>query len=63
MRVAFNVELIIFRLEPDLDQAATSAEPVAQREAASAMSHGMDPLVQSHCFFHFAFSPSAIVPA
>jgi len=28
---------------PLLDHAATSAEPVAQREAAAALSHGVDP--------------------
>jgi len=47
----------------ELDYPATAAEPVAQREATAALSHGMDPLVQSHCYFPFTFSPSAIVPA
>jgi len=47
---------LALRLQPDLGQAATSAEPIAQREAAAAMSHGMDPLAQSHCYFPFAFS-------
>jgi hypothetical protein len=51
------------RLQRELDQAAIAAKPFAQREATAAVSHGMDPLVQSHCYFPFAFSPSAIVPA
>jgi hypothetical protein len=53
----------LLHLQPELDQDAPSAEPVAQREATAALSHGMDPLVQSHCYFPFTFSPSAIVPA
>src|ERR1700732_3011730 len=45
--------------QPELDQAAPSAEPVAQREATAALSHGMDPLAQSHCYSPLAFSPSS----
>ena len=33
------------------------AEPVAQREATAAVSHCVDPLVQSHCYFPFTFMP------
>ena len=44
-----------FRLQPELDQAAIAAKPFAQREATAALSHGI-PLVQSHCYFPFAFS-------
>ncbi len=55
--------LTALRPQPELDYPATAAEPVAQREATAALSHGMDPLVQSHCYFPFTFSPSAIVPA
>jgi hypothetical protein len=51
-----------FRLQPELDQAVIAAKPSAQREATAALSHGMDPLVQSHCYFPFTFIPSAIVP-
>jgi hypothetical protein len=58
MRISFAL-----RLQPELDQAAIAAKPAAQREATAALSHGMDPLVQSHCYFPFTFSPSAIVPA
>jgi hypothetical protein len=47
-----------FHLQPELDQAAIAAKPFAQREATAALSHGMDPLVQSHCYFPFAFSPT-----
>jgi hypothetical protein len=47
---------ILLLPSPELDNAATSAEPIAQREAAAAMSHGMDPLAQSRCYFLFAFS-------
>src|ERR1700730_15372619 len=41
---------LLLPLQPELHHAAAAAEPVAQREAA-AMSHGMDPLAQSHCYF------------
>jgi hypothetical protein len=34
-------------------------QPFAQREATAALSHGFDSLVQSHCYFPFAFSPSS----
>src|SRR5438067_2442602 len=46
------------RLQPELNQAAARAEPVAQREATAALSHGMDPPVQSHCYLPFAFGRS-----
>jgi hypothetical protein len=52
MKLATHLTL---RLQPDLDQAAARAEPVAQREAPPALSHGMDPLVQPHRHFPFAF--------
>jgi hypothetical protein len=39
---------LAFRFQPELDQAATAAEPVTHREPTAAVSHGMDPLVQSH---------------
>ena len=45
----------LLRLQLDPDQAA--AEPVAQREAPAATSHGTDPPAQSHCYFLLAFSP------
>ena len=47
-----------FHLQPELDQAAIAAKPFAQREATAALSHGIDPLVQSHRYFPFAFSPT-----
>jgi hypothetical protein len=47
--------LFPLRLQPELDQGAPSAEPLAQREATAALSHGMDPLVQPHHHFPFAF--------
>jgi hypothetical protein len=52
---------LFLRLQPQLDQAAIAAKPFAQWEATAALSHGMDPLVQSHCYFPFALSPSSAV--
>jgi hypothetical protein len=49
-----NFARSLLRLQPELDQAA--AEPVAQREATAATSHGLDPPAQSHCYFPLALS-------
>src|SRR5438045_5177051 len=46
------------RLQPELNQAAARAEPVAHREATAPLSRGMDPPVQSHCYLPFAFGRS-----
>jgi hypothetical protein len=54
--------LFALHLQPELDQAAARAESVPQRAATAAMSHGMDPLVQSHRYFPFAFRPGLFYP-
>jgi hypothetical protein len=49
--------LFSLRIQPELDQAAIAAKPFAERDATAALSHGMDTLVQSHCY---SLSPSAL---
>ena len=49
-----NFARSLLRLQPELGQAA--AEPVTQREATAATSHGLDPPAQSHCYFPLALS-------
>src|ERR1035438_10561464 len=42
--------LFPLRLQPELDQATTGAEPVAQRETTAPPSYGIDSLMQFHFF-------------
>src|ERR1035438_7618247 len=42
--------LFPLRLQPELDQATTGAEPVAQRETTAPPSYGIGSLMQSHFF-------------
>jgi hypothetical protein len=46
--VFWRPALQVFSLQPELDQATTGTEPVAQRETTAAPSYGIGSLMQSH---------------
>jgi hypothetical protein len=58
MQLNSSSDAVLFplRLQSQLDQALTAANPVAHREPTAALFHGTDSLLQSHSF---VFNPSS----